>query len=71
VPGAAAEFSSSAALSVLRQACQQTGHSSDGAELLRIAAFTDRRACHIGPDLGIYVANMYATRRAAAPRGAT
>ncbi|HUY46041.1 MAG TPA: aminoglycoside phosphotransferase family protein [Streptosporangiaceae bacterium] len=33
---AAAEFSASAALSVLREACQQAGFSSDGAELLRI-----------------------------------
>ena len=36
VPDAAAEFSSSAALPVLREACRQAGLSSDGAELLRI-----------------------------------
>jgi hypothetical protein len=36
VSDAAVEFSSSAALPVLRQACQQAGLSSDGAELLRI-----------------------------------
>jgi Ser/Thr protein kinase RdoA (MazF antagonist) len=36
VPDAAAEFSSSAALPILRQACEQVGLGSDGAELLRI-----------------------------------
>jgi hypothetical protein len=36
VPDAAAEFSSSAALPILREACQQAGLGSDGAELLRI-----------------------------------
>src|ERR1035441_3775090 len=36
VPDAAAEFSSSAALPVLREACHRVGLGSDGAELLRI-----------------------------------
>jgi Ser/Thr protein kinase RdoA (MazF antagonist) len=36
VSDAASEFSSSAALPILRQACQQAGLGSDGAELLRI-----------------------------------
>src|ERR1022692_3068734 len=36
VPDAASEFSSSAALPILRQACQQAGLGSEGAELLRI-----------------------------------
>ena len=36
VPDAAAEFSSSAVLPVLQEACEQAGLSSDGAELLRL-----------------------------------
>ena len=36
VPDAASEFSSSAALPILTEACQQAGLSSDGTELLRI-----------------------------------
>ena len=36
VPDAAAEFSSSAALPIVRDACQRAGLDSDGAELLRI-----------------------------------
>ena len=36
VPDAAAEFSSSAVLPMLQEACQQAGLSSDGAELLRL-----------------------------------
>jgi hypothetical protein len=36
VPDAATEFSSSAALPILREACQQAGLDSEGADLLRI-----------------------------------